>query len=49
MDGADLTGTLRARRCKRIAEIAGIALVMLSCAGVGMYVAAFVILYPMIG
>jgi len=49
MAGADLTGTLRARLCKRVAVIAGIALIILICWAIGMYVAAFVILSPMIG
>jgi hypothetical protein len=45
----DVTGTLRTRRLKRVAVIAGITLVILIAIAVGIYVGAFVILSPMMG
>ena len=44
-----MTDTLRARRLKRVAVIAGITLVILILVAVGIYVGAFVILSPMMG
>jgi hypothetical protein len=41
--------TLRARRLKRVAVIAGITLVILIVLAVGIYLGAFVILSPMMG
>jgi hypothetical protein len=49
MDGPDVTDTLRTRRLKRVAVIAGITLVILIAIAVGIYVGAFVILSPMMG
>jgi hypothetical protein len=49
MDDAEMPDTLRARRLKRVAVIAGITLVILVVAAVAIYVGAFVILSPMMG
>ena len=49
MDKADTTDTLRTRRLKPAAVIAGITLVMLIVVAVAIYVGAFVILSPMMG
>jgi hypothetical protein len=49
MGEADVTETVRTRRLKRVAVIAGIALVILLLVAVGIYVGAFVILAPMMG
>jgi hypothetical protein len=49
MDGPDVTGTLRTRRLKRVAVIAGITLVVLIVLSIGIYFGAFVILTPMMG
>jgi hypothetical protein len=46
MDEADMTDTLRVRPLKRVAVIAGIALVILIVVAVGIYVGAFVIVFP---
>lgn len=43
------TDTVRTRRLKRIAVIAGITLVVLIAIAIGIYVGAFVILSPMMG
>jgi uncharacterized membrane protein len=49
MDEADMPDTLRARRLKRVAVIARIALVILILVALGIYVGAFLILSPMMG
>jgi hypothetical protein len=49
MDGAGMTETLRTRRLRRLALIAGITLVILIAVAIGIYVGAFVILSPMMG
>ena len=49
MDGPDMTDTLRTRRLKRVAVIAGIMLVVLIVIAIGIYVGAFVILSPVMG
>jgi uncharacterized membrane protein len=46
MGAADTTDRLRAYRLKRVAVIAGIALIVLILVAVGIYVGAFVILSP---
>lgn len=43
------TTDIRARRLRRVAVIAGIALVVLILVAVGIYVLAFIILAPMMG
>jgi hypothetical protein len=48
MNGPDMTD-LRTRRLKRVAVIAGIALVILIAVAVSIYVGVFVILSPMMG
>ena len=48
MDRPDTTD-IRTRRLKRVAMIAGMALVILIIVAVGIYVGAFVILSPMMG
>jgi hypothetical protein len=49
MGGPDTTATLRTRRLKRVAVIAGITLVALVVIAIGIPVGAFVILPPVMG
>ena len=49
MDGPEITEAVRTRRLKRVAVIAGIALVIFMVLAVCIYVGVFVILSPMMG
>ncbi|VBA35868.1 hypothetical protein LAUMK136_01176 [Mycobacterium attenuatum] len=49
MHERDVTDTIRARRLRRIAVIAGISLVVLIAVAAAIYVGAYVILSPMMG
>ncbi len=49
MDGPEITEAVRARRLKRVAITAGIALVIFMVLAVSIYLDVFVILSPMTG